>query len=253
MSNWNVQFYLHDIASMDPTLRKGRSAFEGSIRGCGLQFGNLRQLCLQDADFRRAMEIAKSRTVVSELNLMNLFLIFKFYLPKIERGVIVEFGSYKGGSALFMAYLAKRFLADVKVYAFDTFEGMPATDRQIDAMKSGEFADTNVNDIRQFAASVGLDNLVCVKGRFEDTVPTTLAATGPVALMHIDCDIYSAVGYSYDAAKNSMVKGGYVVLDDPLTASCLGAFEAMEEFMIRRDGLCAEQVMPHPVFRYPKL
>jgi hypothetical protein len=43
------------------------------------------------------------------------------------------------------------------------------------------------------------------------------------------------------------------VLDDPVTASCLGALEAMEAYMIQRDGLHAEQVYPHPVFRYPPI
>ena len=87
------------------------------------------------------------------------------------------------------------------------------------------------------AAAAGLNNLVCVKGLFEDTAPQTLATAGRLALIHIDCDIYSAVVNTYDASKPYMVKGGYVVLDDPPTSSCLGAFEAMEEVMIRRDEL----------------
>jgi hypothetical protein len=41
------------------------------------------------------------------------------------------------------------------------------------------------------------------------------------------------------------------VFDDPLVSSCLGAFEVIESLVIRRDGLYAEQVYPHLVYRTP--
>ena len=34
-----------------------------------------------------------------------------------------------------------------------------------------------------------------------------------------------------------MVNGGYVVFDDAAVSSCLGATEAVEDLVIRRDGL----------------
>lgn len=36
-----------------------------------------------------------------------------------------------------------------------------------------------------------------------------------------------------------------------MVADCLGAAEAMEDLLIRRDGLNSEQVFPHYVFRQP--
>jgi predicted O-methyltransferase YrrM len=59
---------------------------------------------------------------------MNIYLLIRFFLPKLEFGHIVEFGSYKGASAMFMAKLAQKYLPGVEVYALDTFSGMPATD-----------------------------------------------------------------------------------------------------------------------------
>src|SRR5258708_6023345 len=102
MNDWTLQTPLHDLAAMDKSIRKGRNPFEGYMRACGLQFGNIADLCRQDGDFQRANQLAQGRTVVTQQNLMNLFVLFKFYLHRIERGNIVEFGSYKGGSALFM-------------------------------------------------------------------------------------------------------------------------------------------------------
>ncbi|MGC8908947.1 MAG: hypothetical protein ACP5M0_16110 [Desulfomonilaceae bacterium] len=44
-----------------------------------------------------------------------------------------------------------------------------------------------------------------------------------------------------------------MIFDDPLYGSCLGAFEAVEELVIRNDGLHAEQAFPHLVYRYSPL
>lgn len=251
-TDWTMRF-AHDIAGLEQQPRNGRNPFEGYVRGCGLQFGNVAQLCAADPDYQQAMRLAEGRTIVAPARLMNLFLLLKFFLPKIAPGHIVEFGSYKGGSALFMAYLARQFLGNVNVYSFDTFAGMPPTDRGIDLHKAGDFQDVDLSGLRQYAAQLGLTNLHFIQGRFEDTAPATLHVVGALALVHIDCDIYSAVAYCYDVVKGAMVRDGYIVLDDPITASCLGALEAMEEYIIQRDGLHAEQVYPHPVFRYPPL
>jgi hypothetical protein len=106
-------------------------------------------------------------------------------------------------------------------------------------------------ELRAYAAKLGLDNLHFVEGLFEETASAALDRFGPVALSHIDCDIRSAVAYSYDISKPHMVRGGYWILDDPLESSCLGALEAVEELLIQRDGLHAEQAFPHLVFRAP--
>jgi len=46
-----------------------------------------------------------------------------------------------------------------------------------------------------------------------------------------------------------MVGGGYIVLDDATSPSCIGATEAVESLIIRRDGMNSEQISPHFVFR----
>jgi SAM-dependent methyltransferase len=252
MSKWTINFE-HDIDGIPKGVRKGRSPHDGYIRGAGLQFGNIKELCTNDPDFRRAYELAKDRTIVDGYKLINIYMLFRFYLPQINPGAIAEFGCYKGGSCIFMASLAKRFLKGAKVFGFDTFQGMPQTDRAVDLHKAGDFSDVNLPELRQYAAQAGLDNLTFVQGAFEETLPKVAGDLGPLALIHIDADIHSAVVYCYNEAKKFLVPGGYVVLDDPFTASCLGAFEAVEDQIIRGDNLSAEQVFPHLVFRYPPL
>lgn len=240
--------------------RLGRDVFGGYIRGCGLKFGNLRDLCTSDPVFNQAMALAssespngKKRSIVDQFNLMNMFAIMKMNMAGNAKGHIVEFGSLRGGSAIFLAYAASHLLPGSYVISFDTFEGFPDTDTTIDVYGEGSFEKVDLDELRRFVADIPLSNLTFVEGAFADTVPGALREIGEVSLVHIDCDVKDAVAFAYDETKPYMTDGTYVVLDDPLVPTCIGAFEAVEELLIRRDGLNAEQVFPHMVFRYPPL
>lgn len=237
------------VSTVTPTLRKGRCVVDGYARGWGLQFGDLRKMVANDSLYKEAMRFVQGRSVVAEDNRMNIFLIIRDYLKHLDFGHIVEFGSYKGGNALFMAYVVERLYPGMKVYAFDSFTGMPETDSRIDAHSAGDFADVDLDELRRFADTQRIKNVEFVQGLFDETVPTVLPRLGKISLAHIDCDIYSAVAFSYDAIKPYIVDGGYIVFDDAVVSSCLGATEAVEELAIRRDGMHSEQIFPHFVFR----
>jgi len=242
--------YLPDGFGIGDELRRGRSVRDGYARGWGLQFTDLKSKLLADPLYREAVGLIRDRTVLVEENRLNIFLILAAFLQKLPFGHIVEYGTYRGGNAIFMAYIAKNLLPGVKVFALDTFSGMPDTERGIDAHSKGDFKDVDLDELRSYIARLELDNLVVVQGLFEETAPATLREAGSVALAHIDCDIYSAVKYAYEVSKPHMVTGGYYVFDDATVASCLGATEAVEEVLIQCDGLFSEQIYPHFVFRH---
>ena len=150
-----------------------------------------------------------------------------------------------------MAHVVDRLYPGMKVVALDTFSGMPETESAIDVHRAGDFHDVDLEELRRFAAEQGIRNVEFIQGLFQETAPAALTDIGPISLAHIDCDIYSAVAYSYETVKPFMVHGGYFVFDDALFSSCLGATEAVEELVIRRDGLHSEQIFPPFVFRSP--
>ncbi|TIW49733.1 MAG: macrocin O-methyltransferase [Mesorhizobium sp.] len=232
-----------------PRRSRGRNVRAGLQRGLGLQGHNLVEQLRQDKLYNRAMELARNRTLLGERNRMNLYLILRFGFDGLAAGHVVEFGTYRGGNALFLAAVCKELYPDMKVYAFDTFGGMPPTDPQRDTYRAGDFSDAGYDDLLELIERQKIDNLHLVRGLFEDTAEDALKNIGSVRLCHIDCDIYSAVKYSYDVSRKYMVDGGYWVLDDCLYADCIGAMEAVEEVMIQRDCRFAEQVFPHLVYR----
>lgn len=244
-----MSFSLPDVLGVTNTNRNGRNVYEGYQRGWGLQFGGLKEKSLSDPLYLEAFSAAHDRTIMSEDNRMNIFLLLRFFLKNIPFGHIVEYGAYRGGSAIFMAYVVKRLYPGMKVYALDSFEGMPSTDKNVDAHNAGDFSDTDVVSLQARVNKLKLDNLVLVKGFFEDTNQRVMAEAGRISFAHIDCDIAPAVRYSYDGVKSFMVDGGYVVFDDATVSSCIGATEVVEDLLIRRDGLNSEQIWPHFVFR----
>lgn len=239
---------LPEFKTRKNVFENGRNIYEGYQRGWGLQFGDLREKVLNDELYQKACELIAGRSIVTEENRMNLFLIIKYFFPSLSSQNIIEFGSYRGGSAIFMAYLLRELYPEAKLYALDTFEGMPETDAKVDLHDAGDFDDVDVEEISGYAKSLGLSNIVFVKGFFEDTLPAILDEGTEFGLAHVDCDIYSGVAYSQDAIYPRLCDRGYLVYDDACVSSCIGATQAVEEFMIERRQH-SEQIWPHFVLR----
>ena len=245
--------YLPVLPGRDPLeYRRGRSVYEGYQRGWGLAYSDLAAKVDADPDYQAAFDVARYRSIMTGDKLRNLFLLMKFYVPKLGGGHVIEFGSYRGGSAFFLAKLAQLLHPGMRVFALDTFAGMPPTDSAVDLHGEGDFQDADLSEITAARDAAGLDNLELVQGVFEDTLPGLLAQGHRFVLAHIDCDIYSAVAYTYEATKPHMAPAAYLVFDDSVAPSCIGATEVVEDLVVRRDGRLSEQIYPHHVFRAPQ-
>lgn len=205
-----------------------------------------REAIHSDPLFKQAIRCADGRSLVAPEKLENLFLILTEDLPKLASANIVEFGSYRGGSAFFMARILKVIAPDAKVYALDTFAGMPECSKTLDMHSAGDFADSDLEAMKIWRDEMGLDNLEFVQGMIEDTFPTLECSS--FGLSHIDVDIYSAVKFAQDAVWDRMVPGGFLVYDDANWFGTPGATRAAEELVMDR-RVHSEQIWPHWVYR----
>lgn len=235
-------------ANVAPGIQNGRVPLEGYQRACGLEFGELGAQIDAHPLYQEALEAARGRSVMAVDRLRNLFVIVTTKLEKLSSQDIIEFGSYRGGSLLFFAVLLKRLYPEAKVYGLDTFEGMPATDVTVDLHNEGDFSDTSLDEIKQAADSLGLDNIVFIKGLVEDTFPSQTPKDARFGLAHIDLDIYHPILHVQDVVWPMMSDGGYVVYDDATVSTCIGATQAVEELVIKKN-VRSEQIFPHFVFR----
>lgn len=234
-----------DPSLIDPF---GRNVVAGHIRGCGLRFGKLEDAVRKDPLYQEAFQIAKRGTLLNETALMNFFLLLKYSIKDMV-GDIIEFGSYLGGSAVFLAYVAMALGIKGKVYALDTFEGLPEADEHLDFHQRGDFKETSFEMVNGISKQLHLNNLVLIKGHFQETFPLICSTIQPLSLVHVDGVIYSSVKYAMNAVLPYLhPQGGYLVVDDALYSSCLGALQAVEE-VIQQHDLHAEQSSPHLIYR----
>lgn len=119
----------------------------------------------------------------------------------LEHGMILEFGVATGRTLNHFA----RILPFKTIYGFDGFEGLP--EDWTSRMRKGFFARTNLPTIR--------NNCKLVVGWFNETLPGFVQEhTSPIALLHIDCDLYSSAVTVLNALKNQIVPGTVIIFDE---------------------------------------
>lgn len=231
------------------SIEQGRCLYDGYCRALSLQYGNLSEDLFKNPLYLKAYHNIGGRSVVVPHKRDNMFLMISNYFKELESQNIIEFGSWAGGNAIFLATALAEYFPEAKVYALDTYEGMPTVDDNYDMVEEGRFqVEGGVEGIREYAASLGLTNIEFVKGLFQDTLPPLLSTGIKFGLAHIDADIYSACKYAQDTIWPHMAKGGYITYDDPLDSANMGSMLALEEMIVERN-IRTEQMYPHPVLR----
>ena len=131
------------------------------------------------------------------------YVLQKFPVP--TTGLILEFGVFSGNS---VRSIASRF-PERPVFGFDSFEGLPEDWGRPDM----EFP---VGAFRVGGLPAVPGNVTLVPGWFSDTLPAFVAehASDTVALLHIDCDLYSSTKTVLDTLAPLLVSGTVVVFDE---------------------------------------
>jgi len=127
-----------------------------------------------------------------------------------QPGHILEFGVYKGGS---MSHISRIF-PDRTCWGFDSFEGLPEPwfINQGDTNRVYPAGKFNMQDQEW---PVFRENVALVRGWFADTLPQWLDQnSGPVAFLHIDCDLYSSTKTILDLLNTRIVPGTVIAFDE---------------------------------------
>lgn len=126
------------------------------------------------------------------------------------------------------------------IHGFDSFEGLPedwVRDDQV--VPQGSFGFRNPSEMPYV-----LHNVILHKGWFRESLPRFKATTfngHPIALLHIDCDLYSSTVDTLTALEENIVPGTIIIFDEfyNYPGSERHEFKAFVEFL-ERTGLHAE-------------
>jgi O-methyltransferase len=175
-------------------------------------------------EFKRYFAIAEPRTLVSvdRCYVLERLLRQTAAIP----GDVFECGVYRGGTAALLTALLEESKSAKKLYLFDTFEGMPATDGERDLHSKKDFSDTSLEAVRSYVK--GGDRVVFRKG----FIPETFAGleSTVISFCHIDVDIYKSIIDSLNFVWPRLSVGGVIVFDDYGFPTCPGALQAVDEF-----------------------
>ena len=138
-------------------------------------------------------------------------------------GLVLEFGVFSGTS---INHIANQ-MPERRVYGFDSFEGLPEDWRP--GFPRGAFNTT----LPEVAANVEL-----IAGWFDATLPKFVADQdrAPVALLHVDCDLYSSTRTIFNFLGERIQPGTIIVFDEYFNYPEWRAHEflAFKEFVAAR-------------------
>jgi len=130
------------------------------------------------------------------------YTVFKkaYEAMSLQNGLILEFGVRHGTSIRQLASFTSK-----PIYGFDSFEGLPEDWHQ----ESKEVYSTK-GKIPKVPPHVTL-----IPGWFEETLPLFLGKhEGDIALINIDCDIYSSTKTVLDLLSSRIKKGTVIIFDE---------------------------------------
>lgn len=142
-----------------------------------------------------------------------------------KSGLCLEFGVATGRTISHIAGLSSG-----NVYGFDSFEGLPQDWRS--GFAKGAFAG---------ALPQVPHNAILIKGWFDKTLPDFLSKqSGPLAFLHVDCDLYSSTKTIFDLLAPRIVSGTVIVFDDYFNYPGWQMHEhkAFEEFKSANGVIC---------------
>jgi hypothetical protein len=152
-------------------------------------------------------------------------------------GNIVECGVGRGRSFLYLSYLIEEESKGRKIFGFDSFEGFPephAADMNFRAPKKGEWSGVSPHDITSLLKVAGItapfiaNKVHLVPGFF--TTSLSKYTGEPIALLHVDVDLYESYKDVLEALYKHIVPGGIVLFDEYNTPEWPGATKAIDEF-----------------------
>ncbi len=183
---------------------------------------------LSDAGFMGAYQRIRKFTLVDIYRCYELWELAR-QSNRVD-GAILEVGVWRGGTGCLLALAAP----EKTVYLADTFAGVVNVGPNDTKYRGGEHADTSEQVVRKLLSSTGAGNAQLLKGIFP--AQTAASIVGPVALLHVDVDVYQSARETVEWALPRLLPGSTIVFDDYGFYGCEGITRYVHELRERLGG-----------------
>ena len=191
----------------------------------------------------------------SQINILrNNIDILNTIKKKRAQGDFVECGVYKGISLVFFQkYIEINNLENIKIYGFDTFEGIPEpSNEDIDihglSMKdtfekykinkeSSNWNNSSLDEVRlNFKDNTTHnDNLILIKGLVEETLLKKDNLPDKISLLKLDTSLYEGTKIELEVLFPKIQKGGIIIVEGYF--KFLGVKKAVDNFFSTKNYL----------------
>ncbi len=175
---------------------------------------------------------SQNRAILTIREMHNIYNL----VQKVEhiKGDIAEIGVYKGGSA--------RIICEVKnnksLYLFDTFEGLPETNKKYDKVRKGTFCETSLKNVKTYLSK--FNNVNIYKGLFPECINKYSNIPNEFSFVNLDVDIYKSTLDSLEFFYPKMNKHGIILSHDYHDFNFPGVKKAFDEFFADKPEMIIE-------------
>ena len=143
------------------------------------------------------------------------------------QGDVIELGCHSGCTTIPLARFIKEHNLNKKLYAYDSFEGLPYAGGELNAdLKKGEcfctFETFNENIINNSLQNI----IIPVKGIIEQTLKLNIKN---FCFAWFDMDLYESTSFGYKLLENKIVQGGIIGFHDYGFHRCPGIKKVVDE------------------------
>jgi O-methyltransferase len=141
-------------------------------------------------------------------SLVHIFQCLKNAARLQLRGIVAEFGMFKGGTTMLMAQFIERLGAKWRIYGFDSFNGFPPPRSPLDMYSYPGCTFLDVGMVRRLCEKSDIEVVV------GDIVETVNRIRGmPIVLAFVDTDNYSPARAILEVIQDQVVAGGAIIFD----------------------------------------
>jgi O-methyltransferase/8-demethyl-8-(2,3-dimethoxy-alpha-L-rhamnosyl)tetracenomycin-C 4'-O-methyltransferase len=175
-----------------------------------------------------------AKTMIGTARMRNIRVLMESVIEGDVKGDFLEAGVWRGGACIYMrGILAAYGVADRKVWAADSFAGLPPPSPEVypadvdDPHHTFEELIVSLDEVKaNFAKFELLDSqVVFLPGWFKDTLAS--APIDKLAILRLDGDMYQSTIETMEALYRKVSPGGYVIVDDYVLKACR---EAIHDF-----------------------
>ena len=183
-----------------------------------------------DADELEILKKIREFSMCSIPNHWAILQSIKYISSNKIEGEFVEAGVFKGGNLMLMNYLNNKLKLSKKIFAYDTFEGMPQENEKFDidiknktaketrqAYKDNEWCFAPLNEVKEnlFKFDKNLkDNFIFVQGKVEETLNNEKNIPKKISLLRLDTDFYDSTKKEMEILYPRLQKKGVLIIDD---------------------------------------